>query len=74
MEMKWYYKPWIIFFAILLFGPLGLILVWFRPNTKLSLKIVITVLVMALTAWMVYGSVTVYGKLIDYYKTLGELV
>ncbi|MGB2629817.1 MAG: hypothetical protein WBC00_04020 [Candidatus Omnitrophota bacterium] len=72
--MQWYYRPWVVFFAILLFGPLGLLLLWFRPNTKLSLKIVITVLVMALTVWMVHGSFVVYGRMIDYYKELGELV
>jgi len=72
--MQWYYRPWVVFFAILLFGPLGLLLLWFRPNTKLSLRIVITVLVMSLTAWMVRESFVVYGRIIDYYKELGELV
>ncbi|MGB2661927.1 MAG: hypothetical protein WBD04_06045 [Candidatus Omnitrophota bacterium] len=73
-EVKWYYRPWVIAAAILFFGPLGLIPLWFRPKTKLYVKISISIAVIALTAWMMQTTVSVYKTLVEYYKELGDLM
>ena len=72
--MKWYYRGWAIFLAILCFGPLGLIPLWFRPRTRIWVKIFVSVVVCVLTFLMVRESITVYGKIVDYYELLGDLM
>ncbi len=67
---KWYYKPWTIVVAILCFGPLGLIPLWFRPRTKAYIKIGISVIVIAATILCTRMTVETYGKLMEYYKEL----
>ncbi len=62
-EPKWYYRPWIIFIAILLFGPLAIPLVWKSPRINRILKIVIIMTLIALTAWLIKASVGLYGVL-----------
>lgn len=69
-EKKWYYRPWAVAAAILVAGPLGLPLLWFRPNTNLYVKIAVTIVIIALTVWMTRGVFTFYGELMD---TVNEL-
>lgn len=71
---KWFFNYWVIAASILSFGPLGLLLVWYRPRTKTYIRILITAGVLFLTIWMTNELVNAAGSLIDYYKELGELV
>jgi len=73
-EEKWYYKPWAIVVAILCFGPLGLIPLWFRPRTKVYIKIGISVIVIAVTIWCARMTVATYGKLMEYYQELSLIM
>lgn len=73
-EEKWYYKPWAIVVAILCFGPLGLIPLWFRPRTKAYIKIGISVVVIAATVWCARATVSTYGKLMEYYQELSLIM
>jgi len=73
-EKKWFYRPWVIVGAILCFGPLGLFLLWFRPRTKLYLKVLISVAVIILTVWMTQETIKVFEKLMLYYKELADVL
>ncbi|MEA3489158.1 MAG: hypothetical protein U9R44_02300 [Candidatus Omnitrophota bacterium] len=72
--MPWYYRTWAIAFAILGFGPLGLLLLWFRPRTKIAVKILVSVLVFALTVWITVGAVDFYREMVLYYEELAKVV
>lgn len=67
---KWYYNPWVIVIAILALGPLGLPLLWSRPATNQYIKITVTIVVIALTVWMMQGVFTFYGELMNTVKEL----
>ena len=67
-EPKWYYRPWAIAAAIFCFGPLGLILLWFRPRTRLSVKVLVSGLVVGLTVWMTIGVTDYYRTMIEHIK------
>ncbi len=71
---EWYYKPLVIVFAILGFGPLGLLLLWFRPKTKMRVKVLVSIVVIALTVWVMRITFSTYTMILDYYKELGELM
>ncbi|MFQ5952276.1 MAG: hypothetical protein ACE5JK_02605 [Candidatus Omnitrophota bacterium] len=73
-KLEWYYRGWVIAIAILCFGPLGLIPLWFRPKTKMYVKILVSVIVFALTFWVVSETAEMYKKLLEYYRELGDLV
>ncbi|MDD5634453.1 MAG: hypothetical protein PHW46_04155, partial [Candidatus Omnitrophica bacterium] len=70
--IAWYYSPLAILFAILCFGPLGLLLLWFRPKTSVLVKIAVSIVVIIVTIWFIKESITVYQELLEYYKTLAE--
>jgi len=71
---QWYYRPWVIVLAILCFGPLGLLLLWFRPRTKLYLKILISVVVGILTFWMMREVYVFYKEMMLHYEELAEII
>ena len=73
-EQPWYFRPWVIAVAIVLFGPLGLIPLWFRPGTRMYVKILVSVLVLALTVWMTVETVKYYQKLVLHYRELAEVM
>jgi hypothetical protein len=71
-KLEWYYRFWVIALAILAFGPLGLLPLWFRPRTKLYIKVLISVLVFAVTIWMMVGVSQFYRLMMLHYKELAE--
>jgi hypothetical protein len=73
-ELQWYYRAWVIVIAILCFGPLGLFPLWFRPRTKMWVKVAVSVAVIALTILMIQQTAKVYEKILDYYKELGDVI
>ncbi len=73
-NVEWYFRWWVIALAIFATGPLGLLLVWFRPETKLSLKVIISVFVLALTVWTTMGAVDYYQILAQHYSELAEVL
>ena len=73
-KLPWYYKSWVIVIAILCFGPLGLIPLWFRPRTQVWVKVAISVIVIALTVWMTRETAAVYKRLMQSYEELGQVM
>ena len=73
-EILWYYKKRTIVLAILCFGPLGLVLLWFRPKTGLYLKILVSIFVIALAVWMTKGATIYYEKMVLHYEELAEIM
>ena len=71
---EWYFRPWTIVIAILCFGPLGLFLLWFRPGTKMYLKIGVSIVVIGLTVWMSIATARYYQLLMAHYKELAETI
>jgi hypothetical protein len=67
---KWYFKPWALVVAILLVGPFALPLVWMNPGLKKGMKILISIMIAALTVWMVYASVEIVKTIL---KEIGDL-
>ena len=70
-DFAWYFKPWAIIFAVFAVGPLGLLVLWFRPRTSLRLKIGISVVVIGLSVWLSLAVVEYYNTMMIYYKELG---
>ncbi len=73
-NLAWYFKPSTIIFAILFFGPLGLFLLWFRPKTSLSVKITVSLVVIALTVLMTIQAVKTYQQLLKYLHELDRVM
>ena len=71
---KWYFRPWVIALAIFSFGPLGLFLLWFRPGTRIYLKISISAVVIGLTVWMSIETARYYQLMVAHYTELAEII
>jgi len=63
LKAKWYFATSVSVIAILCLGPLALPLVWFNPRYKPITKIIVTVLVTAITILFVYLAVRLYVAL-----------
>jgi hypothetical protein len=64
--VAWYFRPGLITFAILSFGPLALPLLWARPDTNRVFKLIISLIVILVTYWLwgpVAGSFSTIMKL-----------
>lgn len=72
-RVKWYLKPLVVFILILAAGPFALPLVWMSPSFKRWHKAVITVLVLALTVWLIKSSVELFQILLKELKSLSEI-
>ena len=70
---RWYYKPLVIFMAVLAAGPFALPLVWTAPSLKLWHKVTVTLLLLALTIWLVKSGVELYGILLKELRSLSEI-
>jgi len=42
----WYFRPYYLFLAVIIFGPFALPLFWFNPSYSIKKKIVITIVVL----------------------------
>ena len=51
-KQKWYFSTSTFVIALLCFGPFALPLMWFNPRYKLITKIIVSVLVIAVTIWL----------------------
>jgi hypothetical protein len=61
--IEWYFHPAVVLLALLVFGPLGLILVWSRPGTPLGIKITLSIAVLAVTYLATFTSVEYYREM-----------
>ncbi|SRR4030042_372315 len=73
VQEKWYYRPYMIVVLFLCFGPLALPVVWFHPRLSRQVKIVISIVVLALTIVLTRVTVHAVKKIIDYYQQMGSM-
>ncbi len=68
---KWYYSTAAIVIGLLVVGPLALPLVWASPKYKVITKIIITIVVIAVTICLCYLVGHMYQRLIKQVNALG---
>jgi len=68
---KWYYATPSVVMALLCLGPLGLPLVWRNPRFKPLTKAIVTLLVLAVTAWCIYMMFSLEQRLFNQLDALG---
>lgn len=66
----WYAKTATLVISFLTVGPFALPLVWFNPGYRLRKKIVVTVIVLALTAVLVSAFIHAAKTVLDFYKQM----
>ena len=69
-KTKWYYSTSAIVIGLLLVGPFALPLVWKHPKYKVLTKVIVTIVVIAVTVWLCYLTGYVYQQLIKQVKAL----
>jgi len=72
--VKWYRRPATVIMAILCTGALALPLLWTSPAFSKKLKIVITLLVVALSLWLVKASVDLYAICLNRLQELRKVL
>ena len=70
-KTPWYAKPATLVISFLTVGPFALPLVWFNPVYSRRKKIIVTVIVLALTYALVHVFLHAVGTIFDYYKQVG---
>ena len=68
---KWYFSAAIVVIAFLSVGPLALPLVWFNPRYQRITKIVVSVIVIALTIWSYFIFKELYLRSMEKARELG---
>lgn len=69
-KVAWYYRSGVVILAFLTVGPLALPLVWFHPALGRKVKLLITVLVLALTYYLTEATVDAIKTLKQYYQMI----
>jgi hypothetical protein len=70
-QRKWYFANGSIVLSLLLFGPLALPLVWANPRYKSTAKVIISVVVLAVTVFCFYAMIQAYQRVFDQIKMMG---
>ena len=70
-KAKWYRSTPTVVIALLCFGPLALPLLWFNPRYKITVKIIATIIVIAITIWAFYLTSKMYTNLTQQIEALG---
>ena len=70
-KTPWYAKTATLVISFLTVGPFALPLVWFHPVYSRRKKIIVTVIVLALTYALVMALLHTLRVLLDYYKQAG---
>jgi hypothetical protein len=70
-KAKWYFSTSAVVIALLVLGPLALPMVWFNPRYKIITKLIVTVIVIALTIFFSYLVGHIYANLMEQIKALG---
>ena len=72
-KMPWYFRTSFIVFAVACIGPLALPLIWWRPETSRTWKIVLTIGILVLS-WLLFQMTAESLRLIrEYYNLLEQL-
>jgi len=68
---KWYNATGTTVIALLCLGPMALPLVWLNRRYKPATKVIVTVVVLAVTALCMYLVAQMYQQVIDQFEALG---
>jgi len=71
--LPWYYRTAFILLMLASVGPFALPLIWWHPRMKAATKILITILVLALTAALTAGTVESIRVLKQFYGMLSKM-
>jgi hypothetical protein len=69
---KWFFKPASLIIGFLVVGPLVLPLVWANHQFSRRKKIIISIIVIALTAGLIYLSALSIKSINEYYRTMSN--
>jgi hypothetical protein len=72
-KRKWYYSTRGVVLGIAFFGPFALPAVWFNPRYGILTKIIVTILVLALTVLASYALVMLYLRVLEQLRQLMTL-
>ena len=70
-KTKWYYSTSAVVIGLLCLGPLALPLVWANPRYNMVTKIVVTIVVIAVTIWLCRLMGQMYQHMIKQINDLG---
>jgi len=70
---KWYFRKSFIVIAVCSLGPLALPLIWWRPDTKRSWKIGLTIVILALSWILLQLTLESMRKITEYYQLLDTM-
>ncbi len=70
-KTKWYFSTHIVVIALLCLGPLALPVVWLHPRYKTITKIVVTLIVIAISVCLYFVTKELYLRLAEQVKALG---
>ncbi len=70
-KTKWYFATSVVVIAVLCVGPLALPLVWLNPRYKIPTKLIVTVVVVALSIGLYYLTTDMYARLTKQIEELG---
>lgn len=70
-KAKWYFSTPAVVIALLCLGPLALPLVWLNPRYRTVTKVVVTAVVIVLTIFFSYLTVSIYLRLTEQIEALG---
>ena len=70
-KTKWYFTTPTVVIALLVLGPLALPLVWLNPRYKITTKLIVTGLVIALAILFSYLVCYMYHQLMEQIEALG---
>jgi len=73
-KTKWYFSTTNIVIAFLFIGPFALPLVWFHPRYKKASKIIITVIVGAVTILVICLLIKLVPNILEYYSQLWDVM
>jgi len=69
-KLPWYFRTSVVVILLLTVGPFALPLIWFHPRYQVITKILVSVVVVALTVWSVQVTWELYVKLMEQLRQL----
>ena len=69
-ETRWYFSKSAVVVALLCVGPLALPLVWLHPRYRIATKLLVTVVVIAITIWTCFLMKDLYDLVAEQLKEL----
>ncbi|MHC4123151.1 MAG: zinc ribbon domain-containing protein [Planctomycetota bacterium] len=68
---KWYYSTSTVVIALLCLGPFALPLLWLNPRYKIITKLIVSIVVIAISVWGLYLTSNMYNRLTEQLEMLG---